>query len=189
MRYSEIEFQLSQLQQAHEQVHSLDRLSVRQGKIIVYDTNSLMHYQDPQSIVWTEILSGAVRLVVPLIVLDELDHKRYSGTPKMAERARTAQRKLAALLADVSAGDKVNVPGRPGVTFEVFLDEPGHRRLQSADDEIVERTLLLQQLGDSPVTLLTHDIGMRLRAQAVGLLTLQLPESAAKPDDTVPASE
>jgi hypothetical protein len=51
--------------------HGPDRI------IVVLDTNTLLHYRKPDEISW-RVLTGApeVLLVVPLVVLDELDDKR-----------------------------------------------------------------------------------------------------------------
>jgi len=52
----------------------------------------------------------------------------------------------------------------------MMLEKEGHLRRPVADDEIIDRARLVQQLvPPKPVKVLTHDGGMRLRAQTVGL--------------------
>jgi rRNA-processing protein FCF1 len=180
--YAEIEAQVEGLQAAARQLHEIKDSATFAGSVIVYDTNSLMHYEAPQDIHWSNIRQPPIRLVIPLVVVDELDRKRYSGSPKMAGRARTAQRALWKVFADEDPSRPAPVPHRDGVSVEILLDEPGHQRLASPDDEIIDRVCLLKQLGTASVAVLTHDIGLALRAKSAGLDIVRLPESSAKPE-------
>jgi hypothetical protein len=57
----------------------------------VLDTNVLLHYQRIDQVDWGKVVKDSpMRLVVPHIVLDELDDKRYLGSDKIKERARSA---------------------------------------------------------------------------------------------------
>jgi predicted ribonuclease YlaK len=138
-----------------------------------------MHYHPPASILWDEVVQGPVRLVVPLVVIDELDRKKYSGTMKMASRAGAGGRAIQEIVGSATPGAAVEV--RSGVTLEVLVDEQGHTRATAADDEIIERARLLQQIVDAPVSVLTHDLGLQLRAELAGLTSTTLPERYKKP--------
>lgn len=173
--------QLAALQELAAQCDQMCALVQRPGRVVVYDTNSLMHFQPPDKIDWVRLIrDDKVRLVVPLVVIDELDRKKYAGSPKMAERAAAALRALDAALDGAPPGAAVGLPGRAGVSIEVLLDEPGHTRMAAADDEIIERSVLLTQLSGGPVTVVTADIGMRLRVQAAGLSALKLADRYGK---------
>lgn len=53
------------------------------------DTNVLLQFQPPDQINWTELLHvAAVRLVIPLRVIEELDTKKHGRSQKLSERAR-----------------------------------------------------------------------------------------------------
>lgn len=177
--------QLAYLTSVADQVKQLGVLSERPGRVLVYDTNSLMHYQPPDMIVWTVAAkavakASAVRLVVPLVVIDELDRKQHEGSKDMSQRARRALRALDQMFDGAQPGMAAPVPGRPDVTIEVLMDETEHTREASADDEIIERSALLEQITGSPITVITADTGMRLRAQAAGLTVVTLPENYRK---------
>src|SRR5215208_2316803 len=78
------------------------RLSASPGPIAVLDTNVLLHYQEPPKVSWSEVLgSGSWRLVIPLRVIEELDSKKYSGSAKLAGRARA----LLPLLVQIVSAD------------------------------------------------------------------------------------
>lgn len=164
-----------------EHAKQLRALAERTGRLLVYDTNSLMHFQPPDKIDWSVLVKAkSVRLVVPLVVIDELDRKQHEGSPAMSQRARSALRALDGILDGAEPGEAAPVPYRAGVTLEILIDEAGHERRPSADDEIIERAMLLAQITDSPTTVVTADTGMRLRAQVAGLGTLRLADSHRK---------
>jgi len=86
----------------------------RPGRVLVYDTNSLMHYQPPGLIDWAALAPAPqLRLVVPLVVIDELDRKIYAGSEKMARRATAALRALDQLLDGAGPGAAGTVPKPP----------------------------------------------------------------------------
>jgi hypothetical protein len=70
---------------------------------------------------------------------------------------------------------------REGVTVEVLPDEPGHLRMASNDQEILDRAQFLEQATGSPVTLITGDSGMRINAQPCGIEVFKLSDSDLLP--------
>jgi predicted ribonuclease YlaK len=57
-----------------------------------------------------------------------------------------------------------------------LMDEPsGHQRQPGQDDEIVRQAEYFAQLNEGRLMLLTRDRGMRVRAQAAGLISKALP--------------
>lgn len=164
-----------------ERAEQLRTLAERPGRVLVYDTNALMHCQPPDLIDWVSLAKAdAVRLVVPLVVVEELDRKQHEGSQAMAKRARSALRALDGIMKDTDPGAAALVPGRPGVTLEVLMDEAEHTRRASADAEIIERAVLLAQITSASVAVVTADTGMRLRAQSAGLGALRLADTHGK---------
>ncbi|MEW1912327.1 PIN domain-containing protein [Kitasatospora sp. NPDC085895] len=178
----EIQRQIAAIEAAQKQLKALRAYTARPGVPVVYDTNMLNHWRQPEDIDWKELLraeklNGPARLVVPLVVIDELDRQKY-GNGALATKATTAIRYLERKLAGAPAGEAVGL--RPGVTLEVRLDPPGHR-LGEADVEILLCAAELNQLLPSAGTrVLTDDTGMRLRAQSMGLTPLRLPAQYRK---------
>ncbi|MFD3336041.1 PIN domain-containing protein [Streptomyces sp. NPDC058700] len=105
---------------------------------------------------------GQVRLVVPMVVVDELDalkegrvstHKRWRARHGLAVLDRLLEE-------ETTLGSYV---------VEVLPDQPGHVRLPDEDDEIVDRALALHTVAAGPVQLVTYDTGMALRAKVAGM--------------------
>ncbi|MCW2999178.1 MAG: hypothetical protein JWN65_2727 [Solirubrobacterales bacterium] len=136
------------------------------------DTNVLLHCLPPGQIAWRGALGHpAVRLILPLRVVEELDARKYSGRRDLAERAR---RLLPQLEAAVGYAGEPRAPA-DGTTLEVFVERSPRRRPADADEEILSTCAELAQLSGRPITLVTQDTGMRLRAQAQGTEVKALP--------------
>jgi hypothetical protein len=123
---------------------------------------------------WPQLANnGPVRIVVPLLVLEQLDRLKYSANQKTGERAKGVIGELSRLL-DERGGVPADIPKRG--TIEVFIDEPGHVCMASEDAEIVEVAGQLTGLLSKPARLVTGDLGMRLRAGALGVEVVALPD-------------
>ncbi|WP_420077958.1 PIN domain-containing protein [Streptomyces sp. JL4002] len=173
----ELQQQIEALEHAEEELGRLRSYAERPGTPIVYDTNMLVHWRPPDEVKWTEVLrdegvrTKEVRLVVPLVVIDELDRHKY-GAGQLGDRAAKAIRYLEKTLVD-GPGQPVTV--REGVTLEVRLDALGHRR-GDPDMEILLCAADLNQLKPEAGTrVLSDDFGMHLRAQGLDLQAMRLP--------------
>jgi rRNA-processing protein FCF1 len=158
---------------------ALSRLADRPGSIYVPDTNALLHYTRFDHLPWRKRTGqSAVRLVVPLAVIDELDNKKYARREEFQQRAR----ELLTLIDryETAAPDAYSQIGE-GVTFEVLADEPGHLRAASTDQEILERCELLTQATAAPVTLVTGDSGVRINARARDIQVMKLSDEDLLP--------
>lgn len=180
---AEIENQVQALTQARAELVELKKLAARPGLPIVYDTNMLIHWRQPSEIIWREILkaqgeAGTVaRLVVPLRVVDELDRQKY-GEGRLADRATNAQRYLYEALKDSGPGQPTAI--RNDATLEIWVDTD--ERGDDADLAILRCAVDLTTLHPGGgARVLTGDLGMRLRAQHMGLKPLQIPDSYRKP--------
>lgn len=126
-----------------------------------------------------------VRLLVPMVVIDELDRLKQSGKTPTRTRARLTLRTLDQLLADptkreeLAGADWTDVDNHGGlprgqVTVEVVFDPPAHARLPSNDQELIDRAVAVATLAERPVEFLTYDTGQSMRARAAGLTVRKL---------------
>jgi hypothetical protein len=153
------------------------------GHIAVIDSHSLLHYQLPDSVAWQEVVGhDNVRLVIPLRVIEELDGKKYGDSQELRDRARDLLPRLDALIGVMGEP----TPIRDGVTIEVpveFISGAPRVKPADADEEILFTCRDLWQLSgqEGGVTLITGDIGMRIRAQALGgIRPVKLPDKYSR---------
>lgn len=172
----------------------------RAGVLVVADSS--FYVRHPDKLEDADIASvlllrdEPVRLVVPILVVDELDRLKRSGERHARWRAGYTLAVLDRLLptstgagvlrkADFSAlsKDTGEIP-RGEVTVELLFDPPGHARLPIADDEVVARALAAGNRQGRPVRFLTYDTGQAMRARHSGLAVHKLVEAlVASPTD------
>ena len=149
-------------------------------KNYVLDTNVLLH--DPQSIFKFE----DNHVVIPIYVIEEIDtFKRDSG--ERGRNARTVVRNLDALRetggclsqgVPVSDGGRltVHVPDKkPILTIALNPSSGDHAIIQSAID-------LRNASPDVPTIFVTMDVSLRIRADALGLVTEPYENQTVDPD-------
>lgn len=156
----------------------LERARWQLGRLIVLDTSALVH--GPQLWDWDPALALGLRdmpihLVIPILVMDELDGLKESTKQHTRHRARETLRWVSEKLngrtvARIMPGGTERVDGDVrrvwgDVFLEVLLDQAGHRRLPIADDEIVDGARAVQDLAGRPVTLATNDTAQAFRAR------------------------
>lgn len=157
---------------------------------LVPDTNVYVHGEVVfDQVPWLRFTTGEqrhLRLLVPLVVIDELDRLKNRGSGTVREgsketvraRARATLRTLEGLFSDPANPvflSSPNVDG-PDVSIAVVFDDPGHVRLPDADSEIIDRAQAVTSLTARPATVVTLDLGMALRARLAGLMTAEPPE-------------
>jgi hypothetical protein len=184
---TEIETQIKALEQARGKLEALKELALRPGLPVVCDTNMLNHWQQPGDIRWREVFKAQgeniplTRLVVPLPVIDELDRQKY-GQGELARKAATAIRYLERVLKDGQSGQPVWL--RPDAVLEIWVETDDRRH--DADLAILRCAADLTNLHpDNDTRVLTNDMGMRLRAQQLGLRVMRLPEHYRKPGTAI----
>jgi predicted ribonuclease YlaK len=130
----------------------------------------------------------AVHVVIPIIVIDQLDRlKRSQGDmilrgKKVARRtvARQALRTLSRMFErhDDRVGiDQADAGSRSNpVSIELLLDPPGHTRLASPDAEIRDRAIARSAYANR-VVLVTYDLGNTFAAQFEGLEVIRLKDT------------
>lgn len=165
----------------------VDRARSAPGHITILDTNSMLHYQLPDSINWPEIVGqDKVRLVIPLRVIEELDAKKYTEKGKLRERARALLPKLNALISLMGSPTSLIFPG---TTIEVpveFISGAPRIKPVDADEEILFTCREMWQLSrqEGGVTLITGDMAMRIRAEALGgIRPIKLPDKYLRDSD------
>lgn len=186
---TEIEHQVHVLGQAQAELKALVGLASRPGLPVVYDTNMLNHWQQPDQVKWRDVFRGLgesvpfTRLVVPLTVIDELDRQKYGPADRdLAKRATKAIRFLERALKDSVAGRPVRLT--EDATLEVWGGTED--RGGDADLAILRCAADLDSLYPGAGTrVLTGDFGMRLRAQQMGLKVMGLPAEYRKPGTAV----
>jgi hypothetical protein len=177
----------SEIRAQQESLHrvgtDLERRLVRAreapGHITVLDTNTLLHYQLPDSVNWIEVVGhGQVRLVIPLRVIEELDSKKHGDSVKLRARARDL---LPRIVEMTGAGGTPSVIAE-AVTLEVPVElTAGRSRVRplDADEEILDTCRELGELSlqAEDVTLVTADTAVRLRAETLGgIRPISLPD-------------
>lgn len=166
--------------------------AARPGRICVPDTNALLHYTRFDRLPWADRMAvPLVRLVIPLVVVAEMDGKKYARREEFQQRAREMLTLIDGYVTDSAPDGYSQVRG--GVTVEVLPDEQGHLRLASNDQEILERCEFLGQVTGKPVTLITGDTTMRISAQAIGISIFKLGDEDMLPrhrqQEAAPAPE
>jgi PIN domain len=179
----EIDHQAARLDEAIATLITWQNLGERPGELLALDTNSFLQFRLYNEIPWTDLAhSEMVRLVLTMPVLDEIEAKKQGQNKRLQKRARMILPRI-----DKAFGEdhrdffQVERDGRPlaGVTFEILRDPPGHRRISAdIDAEFLDRVEFLQQAAGRPVTVVTGDTGMKIRARGRldRLKTLTLPD-------------
>ena len=159
--------------------------------IVVFDTSAFIRAPDKLDALDVAATAGrasheAVRLVVPIAVVDELDglkrhqdkHVRWRAGHTLGVLYGQLRRQPhdAVMWRDNDFTDTSRLHAR--VYLEVLFDPPGHLRLPITDDEIVARAADVAAVvpADRRVVLVTADTSMALRGRAAGLHVTHLTE-------------
>jgi rRNA-processing protein FCF1 len=156
----------------------IDRVAAAPGDPTVLDTNVLLEFVPPVQIDWTAVIpSPAVRLVIPLRVVEELDVLKYDRRRQdRAERARSVLPQLETSVGNAGTPQEL----RANTTIEVLIEPSPRHRPTDADEEVLETCRELQQYGQQRVWLVTADTAMRLRAQALNVAVVPMPNEYSR---------
>lgn len=147
-------------------------------RLLLLDTNTLIHGTLFTQVRWNELVAeNRARIVIPLIVLDELDGQKN----KSNQTAGGVLREIDTLLQQGKA--LARTPLRANVTLQVVDEPTGHERVGNADDEIVYQAVYYASHAADRITLVTRDRAMRVRAEAAGLAALMLPPTLYRSKD------
>jgi hypothetical protein len=130
-----------------------------------------------------------IRLVFPIVVVDELDGMKEAGKQRSRWRAGHTLGLLDGTLNGKTSGvlRYADMDGEPALwrgqlSMEIVLDQPGHIRLPLADDEIIDRAVAIQALSGSRVRLLTCDTSQHTRGCAAGLTVTKVATKDPGPE-------
>jgi hypothetical protein len=195
-----VSHELQQRSQAlDEAIRDLDSQGRRWPKGTIYTVTDTSFYIEHDSKLretdFTPLLPGAwhdkpVTIIVPIIVLDELDGlKQRGGTLHVKWRASYTLAVFDDIFTKAGTQAILRQPTADGargpVLMDILYDPPRHERLPINDDEIIDRALAAQSTAGSPVTLLTYDTGQAARARHAGLAVNKLTKPLGDdPEDT-----
>jgi hypothetical protein len=163
-------------------------------KFVMCDTNFYLNHPVPfgdQGFVsaFGEHRHG-VRLIVPMVVVEELDSAKL-GRDEHRGRAQVTLARLDGLFtkpdetATLEPPTLKSVPGGGvpfgGATAELLFDPPGHLRMHSKDNENLDRALAVQALAGRSVTLVTCDTNMSMKARMQDLEVLKMTPPPRSP--------
>jgi|NGEPerStandDraft_6_1074524.scaffolds.fasta_scaffold67141_2 rRNA-processing protein FCF1 len=144
----------------------------RQSARLVLDTSAIVRHKSFTDVDWTKYAGAkSVRLVIPILVIRQLDDLKDSGR---SDKARPRLRSIRNALAERGRGP-APIAAR-NTTVELLMDPPNHTRLPIADEEIIRRAQYLQGRPGGPVLLVTGDYTMQFMAEADGVPVLFLPD-------------
>lgn len=170
----------------------------RPGSFVMLDTGVYINHPDKLKDMDIATLVGArqdINLLVPIVVIDELDGLKQHNKAHVRWRAGHTIGLLNAILSSPPTGilRTADLSGlesgelfRGEVRVELILDSPGHVRLPVNDDEIIDRARAAQALIGQPVTLVTYDGGQALRARSAGLKEVRLQTSVEQGPEPEP---
>tara|TARA_R110000751_G_scaffold307843_1_gene432660 strand:+ start:2688 stop:3605 length:918 start_codon:yes stop_codon:yes gene_type:complete len=145
-------------------------------KYIFLDTNIFLHFQDFEKIDWlSESFSKACKLIIPPVVIDELDEKKI-GTSKIGNRARNVLNRFEQLAEKEDAKIKENID------FEILLLKPSREiyetnslNFDEKDHRLIASIIQFSEVFNlDEILLCSNDIGPRLRAKMYGIKSLKL---------------
>lgn len=155
--------------------------NANQGRLVVPDTNVYLHSEHSfDQMDWSKTLEARledIHLVIPLLVIDELDkHKRSNvktDSEKLAvrTRARLTLRKISEIFYKPSLVHTLHFPDSNSgkISLSLLMDNLSHERLIDNDSEIIDRACELRDLTGRPITIVTFDVSMSLRARNADL--------------------
>ncbi|MBI5383985.1 MAG: PhoH family protein [Verrucomicrobia bacterium] len=132
-------------------------------KNYILDTNVLLH--DPQSLVNFQDNN----VLIPIEVIEEIDRFKREGT-ELGQNARTVSRTLDDLREKGRLSEGVPLPN--GGHLRILIKpENGHGTSPfNVDNRIIAQSLAIQQADlKAPAILVTKDINLRIKADALGL--------------------
>ncbi|MFD8740921.1 PIN domain-containing protein [Streptomyces sp. NPDC059618] len=173
--YREIENRIRDIEAALASLSRIRTFASHPGAIVVPDTSAFIEGEIFTDLVWPTKMGvkGSVRLVVPIIVVEQLDRLKDGGNTRSGDRARKVLRRLREKRRAAAPGTPAQV--RNKVTVEILLDDGWQQRHPIADDEIIHQALKIQKMVPHEITLACVDAGMEFRALENGLKVFEVP--------------
>ena len=154
-------------------------------KNFVLDTNVLLH--DPDCI----FQFGDNTVVIPIVVIEEVDTFKKNPS-ELGRNARQVSRHIDALRSQGSLIEGVRLPdGSAGILKVVVCNTElprGHAISHEADSVIMSTALQVKQESQGPTVLITMDTNLRIRANALGLDSVDYDTGDIAIDELYPGS-
>jgi len=139
----------------------LQKVYVLDSSVLLHDPNAILHFQENE-------------VIIPYVVLEEVESKKR-GLENVGRAAREAIRHLDRLREKGQLSQGVLLPNGGKVRIELnhYSNDilPLKSDMALADNRILAVTLSLTREEERPVVLVTKDIAMRVKADALGILT------------------
>jgi hypothetical protein len=174
---------VERLRAAEAEIRLLKTFIDQPGRVAVLDTSAFHEGGDFWTADWVARVKAdspdvglrglPVRLVVPLLVIEELDGQKRHPNGDVRKAARSILRQLRTLprVSTSTVADVLRLNDR--ITLEILLDERGHMRLGDNDAEIIDRAVHVRRIlpPQRSVILVTGDLSMEFRAIGLGMDT------------------
>ncbi|MFI0350374.1 PIN domain-containing protein [Actinomadura sp. 9N407] len=170
-------------QVAYEELERLKVFVDRPGHPVVPDTSAFMEGEFFTEYDWQSLalpLKGqTVRVIVPILVIEELDSLKRSNNRSQKQQARKVLKALWQLHGNEPTSPAA-LPQSADVTIEVLLDNGWHRRQPNNDAEIIDQAIQVNVLLGKPTLLASCDYVQMYRSAAEGLSPVQVPRADAE---------
>lgn len=145
------------------------------GHKLVLDTSMLMEGDLFTEAKWEAVdpnyEGGPIRLIVPILVIEELDELKINRNGDRRARARQVIRELWNLHKGAPLRP-ASLPKHPQTTIEIFLDDGWSGRWSGNDGEIIAQAGGLAALFGDGIPLVTRDLSQAYRSVAAGVRTV-----------------
>jgi predicted ribonuclease YlaK len=172
------------LQRLTQELEGQREFISRPGRPVILDTSALMQGLFFLEFDWhglhTLLADQAVRLIVPSLVIEELDGHNRSRDRRVRTDARQVLRTMWDLHRAASSRPSL-LPGATDVTIEVYLDSDWHKRRENNDGEIIDQAVAVGELTGQPAILASCDYTQLYRAGNVGLNAIEMPRRPDEP--------
>jgi len=137
-------------------------------KNYIIDTNVLLH--DPNSLLNFE----DNHVLIPIEVIEEIDHFKREAT-ELGQNARTVSRMLDGFRGEGSLSEGVKLPNGGRLKIVFYKNGQSDGNAQFSGNTVDNRILLLaasiqKEQPKNPTVLVSKDINLRIKADALGLL-------------------
>ncbi|WP_426593825.1 PIN domain-containing protein [Cellulomonas sp. McL0617] len=158
--------------------------------LLVPDTNVLLqHPRSFPNVPWNAIVPVGrrhVTLGLPIVVVDELDRAKFRTDKVMNsdERVRLRAGRTLRVLERLLNGTLTSplTAGEVEITVRVLDAEWDRERTGTPDQQIIGAAIDARDAGEVPTTLVSDDLGMRLRAATAGLSAVESPANSNNVD-------
>lgn len=150
----------------------------RAGHPVVLDTSALMEGELFTEFDWHTLgdsqKDARVRLILPSLVVEELDELKRHRDGRQKTWARKVLRTLWGLHASAPTLP-MRLTEQADVTVEVLLDDGWHRRIPNNDGEIIDQAAFVREVAGAATLFVSADYTQLYRAAAVGLPAVLMP--------------